>query len=218
MIQSNMDAFEMMVGNDDLPNVLTLVLLPALTGVIDGDLPNDVDKGNILAGAWNHDRKGRLVHWTNACRRRAIFSVAFIAGRKNRLARIVHSRSDRARPRRGVRFCEPFGVSFALGAFFAGVVVNASDLSHRAARDLQPLQDAFTVLFFVAVGMLFDPSILTRQPLPVLAVLAIVVFGKSLAALGIVRVLGGSTRTALIVFRLRSLRSVNFRLSLPAWG
>jgi CPA2 family monovalent cation:H+ antiporter-2 len=51
-----------------------------------------------------------------------------------------------------------FGVSFALGAFFAGVVVNESDLSHRAARELQPLQDAFTVLFFVAVGMLFDPD------------------------------------------------------------
>ena len=92
-----------------------------------------------------------------------------------------------------------FGVSFALGAFFAGVVVNESDLSHRAASDLQPLQDAFTVLFFVAVGMLFDPSILIRQPLQVLAVLAIVVFGKSLAAFGIVRVLGGSMRTALIV-------------------
>jgi CPA2 family monovalent cation:H+ antiporter-2 len=92
-----------------------------------------------------------------------------------------------------------FGVSFALGAFFAGVVVNESDLSHRAARDLQPLQDAFTVLFFVAVGMLFDPSILIRQPLQVLAVLAIVVFGKSLAAFAIVRLLGGSTRTALIV-------------------
>jgi CPA2 family monovalent cation:H+ antiporter-2 len=92
-----------------------------------------------------------------------------------------------------------FGVSFALGAFFAGVVVNESDLSHRAARELQPLQDAFTVLFFVAVGMLFDPSILIRQPLRVLAVLAIVVIGKSLAAFGIVRALRGSTRTALVV-------------------
>jgi CPA2 family monovalent cation:H+ antiporter-2 len=86
-----------------------------------------------------------------------------------------------------------------LGAFFAGVVVNESDLSHRAARELQPLQDAFTVLFFVAVRMLFDPSILIRQPLRVLAVLAIIVIGKSLAAFGIVRALGGSMRTALIV-------------------
>jgi CPA2 family monovalent cation:H+ antiporter-2 len=92
-----------------------------------------------------------------------------------------------------------FGVSFALGAFFAGVVVNESDLSHRAAKDLQPLQDAFTVLFFVAVGMLFDPSIVIRQPLQIVAVLAIIVVGKSLAAFGIVRMLGGSNRTALIV-------------------
>jgi CPA2 family monovalent cation:H+ antiporter-2 len=88
----------------------------------------------------------------------------------------------------GIAFgaAEVFGVSFALGAFFAGVVVNESDHSHRAASDVQPLQDAFTVLFFVSVGMLFDPAILVRQPLPVLAVVAIVVLGKSLAALLIV--------------------------------
>ena len=92
-----------------------------------------------------------------------------------------------------------FGVSFALGAFFAGMVVNQSDLSHRAARDLQPLQDSFAVLFFVAVGMLFDPSILVRQPLQVLIVLAIIVFGKSLVAFGIVLLLRRPLRTALIV-------------------
>ena len=85
-----------------------------------------------------------------------------------------------------------FGVSFALGAFFAGMVINQSDLSHRATKDLRPIQDAFSVLFFVAVGMLFDPSILVREPLRVLAVLAIIVIGKSLAAFGIVRALGGS--------------------------
>src|SRR5262249_44787283 len=74
-----------------------------------------------------------------------------------------------------------FGVSFALGAFFAGVVINESDLSHRATNNLQPLQNAFGVLFFVAVGMLFDPRILLRQPLQVAAVVAIIVLGKSLA-------------------------------------
>src|SRR4051794_7110814 len=73
-----------------------------------------------------------------------------------------------------------FDVSFALGAFLAGVVINESDLSYQAAADALPLQDAFAVLFFVSVGMLFDPSILLRQPLQVLAVVAIVVFGKSL--------------------------------------
>ena len=92
-----------------------------------------------------------------------------------------------------------FGVSFALGAFFAGIVINESDLSHRAFTDTQPLQDAFAVLFFVSVGMLFDPTILIKQPLQVLVVLAIIVIGKSLAAFGIVRALRLSSSTALTV-------------------
>ncbi len=101
----------------------------------------------------------------------------------------------------GVAFgsAELFGVSFALGAFFAGVVINESDLSHRAATEAQPLQDAFAALFFVAVGMLFDPTILIREPLAVLAVLAIIVVGKSLAAFVIVKVLGRPTGTALMI-------------------
>lgn len=101
----------------------------------------------------------------------------------------------------GVAFVssELFGVSFALGAFFAGVVINESDLSHRAARELQPLQDVFSVLFFVAVGMLFDPGILTREPIRVLTVLAIIVVGKSLAAFAIVLLLRYPTSTALSV-------------------
>ena len=84
----------------------------------------------------------------------------------------------------GIAFgsAELFGVSFALGAFFAGVVLSESELSHRAAADSLPLQDAFAVLFFVSVGMLFDPSILVREPLAVLAVLVVIVVGKSLAA------------------------------------
>ena len=210
---------------EDLLMVLTLVLLPVLTGVLGGDLPNNsgslwpalgITIGKVvlfiglmlIAGV-------RFFPWlllrVEKTGSRELFTLAVIA-----LAL-------------GVAFgsAKLFGVSFALGAFFAGVVVNESDLSHRAARDLQPLQDAFTVLFFVAVGMLFDPSILIRQPLQVLAVLGIVVFGKSLAAFGIVRVLGGSMRTALIVsgalaqigefsFILAGL-GVNLRL-LPAEG
>ena len=89
---------------EDLLMVLTLVLLPALTGVIGGHLPNNERKP--LVGARDHDRKGRVIHWTDAYRRCAIFSVAFIARGKNRLTRIVHSRSDRACPRRGVWFCQ----------------------------------------------------------------------------------------------------------------
>ena len=75
-----------------------------------------------------------------------------------------------------------FGVSFALGAFFAGVVMSESRLSRRAANDSLPLQNAFAVLFFVSVGMLFDPSVIIREPLAVLAVLALIILGKSLIA------------------------------------
>jgi CPA2 family monovalent cation:H+ antiporter-2 len=98
----------------------------------------------------------------------------------------------------GIAFgsAELFGISFALGAFFAGVVVHESDLSHRAASELQPLQDAFAALFFVSVGMLFDPKVLVQQPLQVAAVVAIIVIGKSAAAFGIMLALGGPLATA----------------------
>lgn len=101
----------------------------------------------------------------------------------------------------GVAFAaaQLFGVSFALGAFFAGVVINESELSHRVVEESKPLQDAFGVLFFVAVGMLFDPAILIRQPLQVLLVLLIIIVGKSLAAFGIVKLLRYSNNTALTV-------------------
>jgi CPA2 family monovalent cation:H+ antiporter-2 len=75
--------------------------------------------------------------------------------------------------------------SFALGAFLAGLVLNSSPLGHNAAERSLPLRDAFAVLFFVSVGMLFDPTILVREPLAVLGVLGIVIIGKSLAALAI---------------------------------
>ena len=94
---------------------------------------------------------------------------------------------------------ELFGVSFALGAFFAGVVLSESDFSHQAAADSLPLQDAFAVLFFVSVGMLFDPSILVREPLAVLAVVLVIVIGKSLAAFAIVLAFGYPVGTALTV-------------------
>jgi CPA2 family monovalent cation:H+ antiporter-2 len=92
-----------------------------------------------------------------------------------------------------------FGVSFALGAFFAGVIVSESDFSHEAATNALPLQDAFAVLFFVSVGMLFDPVILLRQPLQVLAVILIVMIGKVVASLAIVLVFRYPLRTALVI-------------------
>ncbi len=92
-----------------------------------------------------------------------------------------------------------FGVSFALGAFFAGMVMRESPLSYRAAEESLPLRDAFSVLFFVSVGMLFDPQVLIREPLHLLAVLAIIIFGKSLAAFFLVLLFRYPLNTALTV-------------------
>jgi CPA2 family monovalent cation:H+ antiporter-2 len=90
-----------------------------------------------------------------------------------------------------------FSVSFALGAFFAGVVLSESELSHKAAANSLPLQDAFAVLFFVSVGMLFDPSILWHEPVMTSAVLLLILVGKSLVAMGIVLLMGYPLSTAL---------------------
>jgi monovalent cation:H+ antiporter-2, CPA2 family len=100
----------------------------------------------------------------------------------------------------GIAFAaaELFG-SAALGAFLAGIVVSESDHSHRAAEQAKPLEDTFAVLFFLSVGMLFDPAILIRHPFQVLAALAIVMLGKSLAAFAIVRGAGHPMSSALTV-------------------
>jgi CPA2 family monovalent cation:H+ antiporter-2 len=92
-----------------------------------------------------------------------------------------------------------FGVSFALGAFFAGMLLNESKLSHKAAADSLPMRDAFAVLFFVSVGMLFDPTIILRQPLPVLATFLIITFGKPAVAYLVVRAFGHPNKTALTI-------------------
>jgi CPA2 family monovalent cation:H+ antiporter-2 len=92
-----------------------------------------------------------------------------------------------------------FDVSFALGAFFAGIILAESELSQRAASEILPLRDAFAVLFFVSVGMLVDPSIVLKDPLALLVTLLIVVLGKSVAAFAIVRAFGHSKSTALTI-------------------
>ena len=94
---------------------------------------------------------------------------------------------------------ELFGVSFALGAFFAGMVMRESPLSYRAAEESLPLRDAFSVLFFVSVGMLFDPHVLISEPIHVIVVVAIIVFGKSLAAFFLVLLFRYPLNTALTV-------------------
>ncbi|HEY0938850.1 MAG TPA: YbaL family putative K(+) efflux transporter [Steroidobacter sp.] len=92
-----------------------------------------------------------------------------------------------------------FDVSFALGAFFAGVMLAESDLSHQAAENSLPLQDAFAVMFFVSVGMLFDPSVILEQPLQLLGVMFVILVGKSVAAFAIVLAFGYVARTALTI-------------------
>jgi CPA2 family monovalent cation:H+ antiporter-2 len=92
-----------------------------------------------------------------------------------------------------------FGVSFALGAFFAGTVLRESEFSYRAAEESLPLRDAFAVLFFVSVGMLLDPRVIMDQPLELLSVLGIILFGKSIAAAGLVLAFRYPLNTALIV-------------------
>jgi len=92
-----------------------------------------------------------------------------------------------------------FNVSFALGAFFAGMVMRESEFSHRAAEESLPLRDAFAVLFFVSVGMLFDPRILLEEPLRLLAVVAIITIGKSIAAMALVLAFRYPLNTALTI-------------------
>lgn len=106
-----------------------------------------------------------------------------------------------------------FGVSFALGAFFAGMVLRESALSYRAAEESLPLRDAFAVLFFVSVGMLFDPQVLIERPLQVATVVAIIVFGKSLAAFLLVLALRYPINTALTVSASLAQKGQSFILA-----
>jgi CPA2 family monovalent cation:H+ antiporter-2 len=99
----------------------------------------------------------------------------------------------------GTIAAELFGVSFALGAFFAGAVISESELSQRAAADALPMQDAFAVLFFVSVGMLFDPSIVLTRPLQLALLVGIVIVWKSALSFGLLRLFGQPKRTAFLV-------------------
>jgi len=186
---------------EDLVMVAVLVLLPAFAGQLGG-------------AAAHKEQSGGTAVWISlaiALGKVAVFVAAMLLF-GTRLFPWLLTKVERTGSRElftlavvalalGVAFgsAELFGVSFALGAFFSGVVINRSDLSHRAAHDLQPLQDAFGVLFFVAVGMLFDPRVLVRHPGQVLAVVAIIMVGKSVAALGIVLAFGRGLKTALTV-------------------
>jgi CPA2 family monovalent cation:H+ antiporter-2 len=191
---------------EDLVMVLTLVLLPALAGPLGGEAAANDHGGGSLQQAGN--LWGTLGVTLGKI---AVFIVLMLVV-GTRIFPWLLRRVERTGSRElftlavialalGVAFGSAilFGVSFALGAFFAGVVINESEFSQRAAADLQPFQDAFSVLFFVAVGMLFDPTILVKKPLQVVAVLAIIAGGKSLAAFGIVLALRYPLNTAYTV-------------------
>ena len=182
---------------EDIAMVLTLVLLPALSGALEGD-----------AGAAPLDIAVAL--GTTVAKIAAFVGIMLIVG-KRLIPGILHYMAhtgSRELFRLSVLVialgaayaaAELFGVSFALGAFFAGMILSESALSQQAAQETLPLRDAFAVLFFVSVSMLFDPTILVREPIPVLVTVLIIVLGKSLAAFAIVRGFGYSTPTALTI-------------------
>ncbi|MTJ83059.1 MAG: Kef family K(+) transporter [Telmatospirillum sp.] len=190
---------------EDLVMVLVLVLLPALAGLTAEQSP--------AAPSWIADRLpsglGGAVLVTG-CKVAAFLGVMMVVGRRV-IPWILHSVAQRG-SRELFRLAvlaialtvafgaaRLFGVSMALGGFFAGMVLSESELSHQAAEDSLPLRDAFAVLFFVSAGMLFDPAILLREPLPVLATLGIILFGKSLAAFLIVLMFRRPVSTALTI-------------------
>ena len=181
---------------EDLVMVLALVLLPAFASVGAGETGAG---GSILQTIGITVLKvagflilvlvvGRklipwLLHWVVHTGSRELFRLAVLA-----IAL-------------GVAFGAAylFDVSFALGAFFAGMILGETQLSKRAGEETLPLRDAFAVLFFVAVGMLFDPAVVTKYPLPVLGTALTIIVGKSLAAYAIVRMFGYANQTALTV-------------------
>ena len=181
---------------EDLAMVLVLVLLPPLAGILGN---TQADDGNLL--------------WTlvvTLLKVAAFIAFMLVVGRKlfPKVLWAVAQTGSRElftlcviAVAMGIAFlaAKLFGVSFALGAFFAGMVMRESEFSHRAATESLPLQEAFAVLFFVSVGMLFDPKILVEEPWQVFTAVGIIVFGKSLAAAALVLAMRYPLSTALTV-------------------
>jgi len=181
---------------EDLAMVLALVLLPALAPVFKGE------GASLLALAWPVVLTlGKVA---------AFIAVMLIVG-KRVIPWVLHAMAhtgSRELFRLSVLVialgaaywsAELFGVSFALGAFFAGMILSESELSQRAAQETLPLRDAFAVLFFAAVGMLFNPMVVVTAPVALIITILIIVIGKSLAAFLIVRLFGHSNSTALTI-------------------
>ncbi|PSC03218.1 Kef family K(+) transporter [Alsobacter soli] len=191
---------------EDLAMVLALVLLPAVSGLLGGKATHTGAGGGLVA--WLEPESVWAALALTLVKVGAFLAVMMVVGRRvipAVLHWVAHTGSRELfrlavlAIALGVAFgsAELFGVSFALGAFFAGMILAESTLSQQAAQETLPLRDAFAVLFFVSVGMLFDPTILLRQPLPVLGTFLVVILGNALAAFVIVRLFRRSMRTAL---------------------
>ena len=184
---------------EDLVTVLVLVLLPPLSLWLGGSGGGQVTGQELFTA----------IALTLG---KVVLFVAFMVIAGRRLVPWIAWHIARVGPRELFTLCviaiamgiaygaaELFGVSFALGAFFAGMVMRESPLSHRAAEESLPFRDSFSVLFFVSVGMLFNPQVLLQEPLHIMAVVAIIVIGKSLAAFVLVLLFGYPLNTALTV-------------------
>jgi CPA2 family monovalent cation:H+ antiporter-2 len=187
---------------EDLAMVIALVLLPPIAGILKGSaefessalaIPLAITVGKIGAFIAFMLIVGKrvipwILHYVAHTGSRELFRLSVLA-----IAL-------------GVAYgaAQLFDVSFALGAFLAGMILSESALSQQAASESLPLRDAFAVLFFVSVGMLFDPSILLSQPGPVLATVFIIVVCKSVAGYGIVRMFGHPRSTALMIAASRA--------------
>ncbi|HWK42288.1 MAG TPA: YbaL family putative K(+) efflux transporter [Croceibacterium sp.] len=184
---------------EDLAMVVALVLLPPIAQLLDGSAGGAANSPSIgtTLGIMMLKVGGFMAFMLIVARRiipRALHWVAHTGSRELfRLAVLSIAL--------GVAFgaAYVFDVSFALGAFFAGMILGETQLSRRAAEETLPLRDAFAVLFFVSVGMLFDPYVVIERPWPLLGTVAIIALGKSAAAFAIVRAFGHPSRTALTI-------------------
>ncbi|WP_232302598.1 cation:proton antiporter domain-containing protein [Elstera litoralis] len=195
---------------EDLAMVLALVLIPAAASIADGKTSTNDPLAALISGWLGLDLGIGGIIGLTLLKVVTFVGVMLIVGRRVIpwiLHWIAHTGS-RELFRLGVLAialgvamgsAKLFGVSLALGAFFAGMILAESELSHRAAQESLPLRDAFAVLFFVSVGMLFDPGIILREPLPVLATLFIIVVGKSVVAFAVVLLFRQGVGTALTI-------------------
>ena len=188
---------------EDLVMVLVLVLLPALSGVLAGTDASGAIPVETASSVW-------ITVGITLAKVSAFIVLMLVVGRRvlpKMLWWVARTGSQELFTLSvvaiavGVAFgaAKLFDVSFALGAFFAGMMMRESEFSHRAADESLPLRDAFAVLFFVSVGMLFDPAVVWEQPLKLLAVVVVVMVGKTLAAAALVLVFRYPLNTALTV-------------------